>query len=107
MSETKSALPESMGESDIAAELADTQGASHPPAAVSAARAASTGALPVIIVNVRFLPNGLVNSITQCPEGVTAQEWFDKLCRAFPTTYSPLSGGRGAFKILADEFSAL
>lgn len=60
-----------------------------------------------IIVNVRFLPNGLVNTITQKPEHLSPQDWFDYLCKAVPLAYRPLSGGRGTFTIEADDFTAL
>lgn len=61
----------------------------------------------MVIVNVRFLPNGLVNSITYLPESMTPQAWFDFLCHAAPQTYRPLSGGRGTFTIERDDFAAI
>lgn len=55
-----------------------------------------------IVINARFRPNGLVDTITHRPEKLSPQEWFDRLCMAAPQTYQPLAGGRGAFKISND-----
>lgn len=60
-----------------------------------------------IIVNVRFLPNGLVDFVTNQPQHMSSQAWFDHLCRMAPEHYKALSGGRGSFCINADEFAAL
>jgi hypothetical protein len=65
------------------------------------------GALGQVVVNVRFQPNGLVNTINQRPDGLGPQDWFDRLCRAVPLTYQPLSGGRGAFTIPSAEFDLI
>jgi hypothetical protein len=60
-----------------------------------------------IVINARFLPNGLVDTITHRPEQLSPQEWFDRLCMAAPQTYQPLAGGRGAFKIPSDVLDTI
>ena len=60
-----------------------------------------------VIIHVRFHPTGLVNTISQRPDHVSPQDWFDRLCRAAPSTYQPLSGGRGAFRIQGHDFDAI
>ncbi len=60
-----------------------------------------------IVINARFLPNGLVDTITHRPEQLSPQEWFDRLCTAVPRAYQPLAGGRGAFKIPGDVLDAI
>jgi hypothetical protein len=37
-----------------------------------------------IVVNARFLPNGLVDTITHRPDQMSPQQWFDRLCTAVP-----------------------
>lgn len=61
----------------------------------------------VVVVNVRFQPNGLVNMINQKPQGLNDQEWFDRLCRVASGHYLALSGGRGAFSIPGDTFQLI
>lgn len=67
----------------------------------------SEGLGPDVVVNARFSPNGLIDTITHRPEQLSAQEWFDRLCHAAPEAYHPLAGGRGAFKIPCDRFDAI
>jgi hypothetical protein len=80
------------------------QEASQAPAAMAPH---SAGARGDIIINVRFFPNGLVNTITYQPEHMSAQAWFDHLCRMAPDSYRPLSGGRGSFAIASDAFATI
>lgn len=60
-----------------------------------------------VVIHVRFHPTGLVNTINQRPDHLSAQDWFDRLCRAAPSTYQPLSGGRAAFRIPSHVFDAI
>lgn len=68
--------------------------------------AGATGGSGDIVINARFLPNGLVDTITHRPEQLSPQEWFDRLCYAVPQTYQPLAGGRGCFRISKDALDA-
>jgi len=67
----------------------------------------SQGTRGEVVVNVRFLPNGLVNNITHKPEHLSHQEWFDRLCRVTSGAFMPLSGGRGAFRIDGADFQLI
>jgi len=67
----------------------------------------SQGTRGEVVINVRFQPNGLVNSITHKPENLSAQDWFDRLCRVTSGCFMPLSGGRGAFRIDGADFQLI
>jgi hypothetical protein len=67
----------------------------------------SDGTQGDIIIDVRFHPNGLVNSANHRPAKISPQDWFDLLCRAAPGTYQPLAGGRGSFRIRREEFDRI
>ncbi len=60
-----------------------------------------------VVIQARFHPNGLINTINQRPDHLSPQDWFDYLCRAAPSTYQPLAGGRGAFHIGSEDFEAI
>jgi len=60
-----------------------------------------------IIIDVRFYPTGRVNTINQRPVNVDPQDWFDRLCKRFPTDYRALAGGRGTFRIPSDRFTSM
>jgi hypothetical protein len=75
------------------------------PAAVANGTAA--GEVRDIVINARFLPNGLVDTITHRPDQLSPQEWFDRLCYAAPPAYQPLAGGRGAFRIPSDVLDTI
>jgi hypothetical protein len=69
--------------------------------------AAAQGKRGEVVVNVRFQPNGLVSMINHKPEGISDQEWFDRLCRVASGHFMALSGGRGAFCIPGDTFQLI
>ncbi len=56
-----------------------------------------------VLIHVRFAPNGTVVEISERPKALSPQEWYNVLCDKAGTTYQPLSGGRGVFRITADE----
>jgi len=60
-----------------------------------------------VTILARFHPDGLINTINHRPEHLDPQEWFDRLCLVAPTTYQPLAGGRGAFRIPCDAFDVI
>ncbi len=63
-----------------------------------------------VIIHVRFAPNGSVVEIGERPVGKNPQEWFEYLSEKIgATTYQPLSGGRGVFRLTraqVDSFKA-
>lgn len=56
-----------------------------------------------VLIHVRFAPNGTVVEISERPKALSPQEWFNSLCDKAGTTYQPLSGGRGVFRLTVDE----
>jgi hypothetical protein len=60
-----------------------------------------------VIIHVRFHPNGRVNTVNHRPDQVSPQDWFDLLCRAAPSSYQALAGGRGVFRIQSDVFDGV
>jgi hypothetical protein len=52
----------------------------------------------IVMVHVRFAPDGNVTEISERPSDSTPQQWFDKLSDACRSHYQTLSGGRGVFR---------
>lgn len=61
----------------------------------------------LITIHVTFDPAGDVSTISECPQGLSPQAWFDALSYANPTKFTPLSGGRGAFRLPIADVEAL
>jgi hypothetical protein len=53
----------------------------------------------LVMIHVRFAPNGEVTEIGERPEDTSAQVWFNRLSRHRGNGYQPLSGGRALFRI--------
>jgi hypothetical protein len=60
-----------------------------------------------VSINVRFHPDGAVNTIDARPQRFSPQEWFYRLCRADGSKYQVFAGGRGRFRIQRGAFEAL
>jgi hypothetical protein len=60
-----------------------------------------------IVIHARYAADGSVNEISERPEGVTAQQWFNTLCTKAPNAAHALSGGRMIFRINAGDLDAL
>jgi hypothetical protein len=61
-----------------------------------------------VIIHVRFAPNGSVVEIGERPVGKNPQEWFEYLSeKVGSTTYQPLSGGRGVFRLTRPQVDSL
>lgn len=60
-----------------------------------------------VIIHVRFLPNGLVNTIDKCPEGVSHQDWFYRWCYGAPQHYQVFAGGRSVFRMQRSHFEVI
>jgi hypothetical protein len=73
--------------------------------AVPASR--SEGKCDEVLIHVRFHPNGLVNTIDHCPENLSLQDWFYRLCYAAPANYQVFAGGRGVFRMQRSCFEAI
>ncbi|WP_417711819.1 hypothetical protein [Roseibium aggregatum] len=59
------------------------------------------------VIHVRFAPNGSVVDIGERPEMLSPQQWFNWLSLNIPATYRALAGGRGVFKVPANEVDML
>lgn len=61
----------------------------------------------LVMIHVRFAPNGLVVEIGERPADASAQEWFNRLSRHTSNGYQPLSGGRAVFRMPRAEVDSL
>lgn len=61
----------------------------------------------IVLVHVRFSPDGTVTEIGERPSASTPQQWFDRLSEACKAHYEPLSGGRGVFRETRASIDAL
>ncbi|PPD44301.1 MAG: hypothetical protein CTY15_07610 [Methylocystis sp.] len=60
-----------------------------------------------ILIHVRFNNDGTVSEISERPAGLSPQEWFTKLTEKAGSAFQALTGGRGLFRVTADEIAAL
>lgn len=60
-----------------------------------------------LILHTRFAPNGSVVEISERPEGLTPQAWFNFLSDKAGDVYQTLAGGRGVFRLTREELTAL
>ena len=60
-----------------------------------------------VILHVRFAPDGAVVEISERPEGLTPQTWFNFLSDKAGDVYQTLAGGRGVFRLTREELTAL
>ncbi|KAB2944004.1 MAG: hypothetical protein K8F92_06560 [Hyphomicrobium sp.] len=61
----------------------------------------------IVMVHVRFSPDGSVTEIGERPSGASPQQWFNRLSDAGDTHYQALSGGRGVFRMTRGIIDAL
>lgn len=61
----------------------------------------------LVMIHVRFAPNGTVMEIGERPSGASAQDWFNLLSRNTQNVYQALSGGRGLFRLPRAQVSTL
>ncbi len=60
-----------------------------------------------VIIHARFAPNGSVVEISERPPTLTPGDWFNLLSERVGTTYQPLSGGRGVFRLTRGKVDSL
>ena len=60
-----------------------------------------------VLIHLRFAPDGTVVEISERPKALSPQEWFNSLCDKAGDAYQPLAGGRGVFRLTADEVEKL
>ena len=52
-----------------------------------------------VVIHARFAPNGTVVEISERPEGLDPQAWFNFLAYRAADAYQTLAGGRGVFRL--------
>ncbi|MGO9391587.1 hypothetical protein [Rhodoblastus sp.] len=60
-----------------------------------------------IVIHARYMPDGSVNEISERPEALTGQQWFNLLCQKVPNAAQALAGGRMIFRLDATELETL
>ncbi len=60
-----------------------------------------------VLIHVRFNSDGTVSEIGERPASLTPQQWFTKLSEKAGNAFQALTGGRGLFRVTADEVAAL
>jgi hypothetical protein len=61
----------------------------------------------LVVIHMRYAPNGTVIEISERPAGESAQDWFNRLSEYPSNGYQPLSGGRAVFRISRAEIDSL
>jgi hypothetical protein len=61
----------------------------------------------IVMLHVRFSPDGKVMEISERPVESSAQAWFDWISLHAFDVYQALSGGRGVFRIPRDKLDEL
>lgn len=61
----------------------------------------------IVMLHVRFSPDGGVSEIGERPAPHSAQAWFDWIGLNAPDAYQALSGGRGVFRVSREKLEEL
>ena len=61
----------------------------------------------LVMIHVRFAPDGSVTQIGERPPATPAQDWYDRLSVKAGMSYQALSGGRGVFRLQRSDVEAL
>lgn len=62
---------------------------------------------PNVVLHARFAPNGTVVEISERPDRLTPQQWFNFLSEKAGLAYQALAGGRGVFRMSRAEVDVL
>lgn len=60
-----------------------------------------------VTIYARFAPDGSVVEISERPEELTPQQWFNFLSNRAGNVYEAFAGGRAAFRLARSEVDAL
>lgn len=60
-----------------------------------------------VLIHVRFNNDGSVLEIQDRPTSLTPEQWFTKLSEKAANSFQALTGGRGVFRVPADDVTAL
>lgn len=69
--------------------------------------AATPQAAGPVMIHVRFSPDGSVMEIGERPASLAPQDWFNLLSDKVGTSFQPLSGGRGLFRLPRTDVDAI
>jgi hypothetical protein len=61
----------------------------------------------LVMIHVRFAPDGAVTEIGERPTSTPPQEWFNALTEKAGDAYQALSGGRGLFRVARDTLDGI
>lgn len=61
----------------------------------------------MVMIHVRFAPDGQVTEIGERPAALSPQAWFNQLSQRAGNDYQALSGGRGIFRLPRPSLDAL
>lgn len=59
------------------------------------------------MIHVRFNPAGSVVEIGERPQALSPQDWFNELSDKAGARYQALAGGRGVFRLSAEELETV
>lgn len=59
------------------------------------------------LIHVRFRPDGTVWEISSCPANSGKDAWFRKICERAGDRFEARAGGRGMFRLTAEQLAAL
>jgi hypothetical protein len=57
----------------------------------------------LVLIHVRFAPDGAVTNISEQPTALSPLEWFNTLSLHAGGSYQALAGGRGVFRLTRDD----
>ena len=60
-----------------------------------------------IVIHARYTADGKIADISDCPESISGQQWFNFLCKQVPNGAQPLAGGRLIFRVPAGDLESL
>jgi len=60
-----------------------------------------------IVIHARYEADGSIAAISDCPESLSGQQWFNFLCKQVPNGAQPLAGGRIIFRVPAGDLDSL
>ena len=60
-----------------------------------------------IVIHARYMADGSIAEISERPEALSGQQWFNFLCKQVPNAAHPLAGGRIIFRGPAGDLDSL
>jgi len=60
-----------------------------------------------IVIHARYMADGSIAEISERPEALSSQQWFNFLCKQVPNAAHALAGGRIIFRVPAGDLDSL